>query len=129
MERYNGIEYYSSIDEIPSDRELGFMTEYIRCSYSSNTIAKLGSKFSKLKILVSEGDSDNALIEINNMMTAYNDVLNSKNNVVDCFAHLVDNVKGNTNLIDIKSHLNKLPTQKLMMIINQVKKNLMLRVN
>ena len=129
MERYNGIEYYSSIDELPSDRELGFMTEYIRCSYSSNTIEKLGSKFNKLKLLVNEGSTDNALIEINNMMTAYNDVLNSKNNAVDCFAHLVHNIGGNENIIDIKKHLSKLPTQKLMLLINDVKKKLIPRVN
>ena len=79
--------------------------------------------------MISEGNTDNALTEVNNMITAYNDVLNSKNNAIDCFAHLVHNIGGNENIIDIKKELQKLPTQTIMSIVNKVKKNLNLKVN
>ena len=129
MERWKGITYYSSIDEIPVKNEVSFMCEYIKLSYQSNNIHKLSSKFSKLKLMISEGKNEDAIIEVNNMITAYNDVLEKKNNIIDCFKHLVVEFQGSSKLEDIEEGLKKVPYLQLYKKASEVKKKLMLKVN
>ena len=129
MERWKGFTYYNSIEEIPVKNEVAFMCEYIKLSYQSNNIHKLSGKFSKLKLLISEGKIEDATTEINNMITAYNDVMNEKNNIIDTFKHLVVDFKGSDNIKDIEEALRKVPYIQLYRRAEDVKKKLNLKVS